>query len=66
MEFLGPRMLPGMFEVGEASPLAKLEAVDVLGAVLRPASRWPREVRGVGIPFSTGDLRASIDSGLMF
>jgi hypothetical protein len=69
IEFLPPRMLGGMLEVGEARPLAKLEAVDVFGAVLSPASKCPRDVRGVTMPLSlgpVGDFKASIDSGLMF
>lgn len=44
-------------------------AVADLGAVRRPASRWPRLVLGVGMAFSfvsaDGDLRASTERGLM-
>ena len=68
-EFLARCMFGGMLEVGEARPPAKLEAVDVLGAVLNPASKCPREVRGVGMPESLGpgwEFKASMDSGLMF
>jgi hypothetical protein len=69
MEFLDPRMLGAMVEVGEASPPVKLDPVDVLGAVLKPASKCPLEVRGVGMPLSLEpgcEFRASMDSGLMF
>lgn len=69
MEFLDPRICDGMLEVGEASPMEKLAAVAVLGAVLRPASKCPRLVRGVWMPLSSGpvgDFKASMESGLMF
>lgn len=47
----------------------KVEAVAVLGAVLRPASKWDRLVRGVGAPLSlvsVDALMASNERGLIF
>ena len=54
--------------VGDAGIFEKLVAVDVLGAVRSPASRWDRLVRGVGIPvsFSGIGLLVSNESGLIF
>ena len=53
--------------VGELGPLGKLPAIAVFGAVLKPASRCDRLVRGVGSPVSLlgMDLEASNDSGLI-
>lgn len=67
--FLLPLIWVGMPVTGEAGPLLEnVDAVAVLGAVLNPARRCPRLVRGVGTPLSSdslGDFRTSIERGLI-
>jgi hypothetical protein len=49
------RLLAKLWAVGEGRAwalLGKEEVVADLGAVLRPARRWERLVRGVGAPLS--------------